>query len=47
MVSENEVNYNVELEALYCGLLRCVAEVPGRCPDKLFKSFGIFERIFG
>lgn len=40
MVSENEVNYNAELEALYCGILRCVSEVPGRCPDKLFKSFG-------
>lgn len=40
MLSENEVNHNAELEALYCGLLRCVSEVPGGCPDKLFKSFG-------
>lgn len=37
---ENEVNYNKDLGALYCGLLLCIAELPGCGSDKLFEPLG-------
>jgi len=40
VVRENEANYNGDLGALYCGLLRCFAELPGCGSDKLFEPLG-------